>query len=95
MSLDDATVRKIAFLARIDVPEQALSPLAKELSGILDWIEQLQDVDTSAVEPMTGGTDKALNWRADKVADGNYADKVLENAPEAHEGFFGVPKVVE
>ncbi len=95
MSLDDATVRKIAFLARIEVPDQDLAPLAKELSGILDWIEQLQEVDTDAVEPMTGGTDMALSWRADNVSDGNYADKVLANAPEAHEGFFGVPKVVE
>ena len=95
MSLDDATVRKIAFLARIDVPDSDLAPLAKELSGILEWIEQLQEVDTDAVEPMTGGTDQALRWRTDTVADGGHAKKILTNAPEAHEGFFGVPKVVE
>jgi aspartyl-tRNA(Asn)/glutamyl-tRNA(Gln) amidotransferase subunit C len=95
MSLDDATVRKIAFLARIDVPDQDLAPLAQELSGILDWIEQLQEIDTNSVQPMTGGTDKVLDWRRDEVADGNYEDKVLANAPESHEGFFGVPKVVE
>ena len=95
MSLDDTTVRRIAVLARIDVPDQDLAPLAKELSGILNWIEQLQDVDTEAVEPMAGGTDRVLRWREDQVSDGGYADKVLANAPEAHEGFFGVPKVVE
>ena len=95
MSLDDATVRKIAFLARIDVAEADLAPLAKELTGILDWIEQLQEVDTEAVEPMTGGTDQTLRWRSDSVADGGHAEKILVNAPEAHEDFFGVPKVVE
>lgn len=95
MSLDDATVRKIAFLARINIADDQVAPLGQELSGILDWIEQLREVDTEAVEPMTGGTDQALRWRADAVADGGHADKVLINAPEAHEGFFGVPKVVE
>lgn len=95
MSLDDATVRKIAHLARISVPEKDLAPLAKELSGIMDWIEQLQEVDTSTVEPMTGGTDMTLNWRKDAVTDGGHPDKVLVNAPESHEGFFGVPKVIE
>ncbi len=95
MSLDDATVRKIAFLARIDIADEDLSPLAKELSGILDWIEQLQEVDTEAVEPMTGGTDQTLRWRKDAVSDGGHAEKILANAPESHEGFFGVPKVIE
>lgn len=95
MSLDDATVRKIAFLARVDVPEQDLAPLAKELSGILDWIEQLQEVATDDVEPMTGGTDQTLRWRSDTVADGGHPHKIMSNAPEAHEDFFGVPKVVE
>ncbi|MDE0801580.1 MAG: Asp-tRNA(Asn)/Glu-tRNA(Gln) amidotransferase subunit GatC [Rhodospirillaceae bacterium] len=95
MSLDDATVRKIAHLARISVAEKDIAPLAKELSGIMDWIEQLQEVDTSAVEPMTGGADMMLNWRKDAVTDGGHTDKVLANAPESHEGFFGVPKVIE
>ncbi|MDG2243065.1 MAG: Asp-tRNA(Asn)/Glu-tRNA(Gln) amidotransferase subunit GatC [Rhodospirillaceae bacterium] len=95
MSLDDATVRKIATLARIDLADADLAPLAKELSGIMSWIEQLQEVDTDAVEPMSGGTDMTLSWRKDAVSDGGHADKVLANAPEAHEGFFGVPKVVE
>jgi aspartyl-tRNA(Asn)/glutamyl-tRNA(Gln) amidotransferase subunit C len=94
MSLDDATVRKIAFLARIDVTDADLGQLAKELSGIFDWIEQLQEVDTEAVEPMTGGTDQALRWREDTVSDGGHADKITANAPETHEGFFGVPKVL-
>lgn len=95
MSLDDATVRKIAHLARISVAEKDIAPLAKELSGIMDWIEQLQEVDTSEVEPMTGGTDMTLNWRKDAVTDGGHPDKVLANAPESHEGFYGVPKVIE
>ena len=95
MSLDDATVRKIAFLARIDIADDQVELLGKELSGILDWIEQLREVDTEAVEPMTGGTDQSLRWRADAVADAGHAGKVLANAPESHEGFFGVPKVVE
>jgi len=95
MSLNDSTVRKIAVLARIEVQEQDLAPLAKELGGILDWIEQLQDVNTDDVHPMTGGADQPLQWRTDAVADGGHAEKILNNAPEAHEGFFGVPKVVE
>ena len=95
MSLNDATVRKIAQLARIELQDQDLAPLANELSSILDWIEQLQDVNTDEVEPMTGGADQSLQWRTDIVADGGHAEKILNNAPEAHEGFFGVPKVVE
>jgi aspartyl-tRNA(Asn)/glutamyl-tRNA(Gln) amidotransferase subunit C len=95
MSLDKATVRRIAHLARIEVADADLEPLARELSGILDWIAQLQEVDTSAVEPMTGGTDMKLVWRKDAVTDGGHPEKVLANAPDRHEGFFAVPKVVE
>ena len=95
MSLDKATVRRIAILARIDVPEADLEPLAKELSHILGWIEQLRQVDTENVRPMSGGTDLKLAWRADVVTDGGHPDKVLANAPEAQDGFFTVPKVVE
>lgn len=95
MSLDDATVRKIAHLARIDVAEGDLAPLANELSNIFDWIEQLQEVDTDNVEPMTGGTHRVLKWREDAVSDGGHPDKVVKNAPDSHEGFFGVPKVIE
>jgi aspartyl-tRNA(Asn)/glutamyl-tRNA(Gln) amidotransferase subunit C len=92
MSLDKATVRRIATLARIEVPDADLEAVAGQLSGILDWIEQL---NTSSVAPMTGGTDLKLQWRKDVVTDGDKADKVLANAPDGHDSFFGVPKVVE
>lgn len=95
MSLDKATVRRIATLARIEVPDADLDTVAEQLSGILNWIEQLKEVDTSNVAPMTGGTDLKLQWREDAVNDGDKVDKVLANAPDRHDGFFGVPKVVE
>jgi len=95
MSLDKATVQRIATLARINVPDADLEPLAKELSHILGWIEQLSEVDTENVPPMSGGTDLKLAWRTDVVADGGHPDKVLANAPDARDGFFTVPKVVE
>jgi aspartyl-tRNA(Asn)/glutamyl-tRNA(Gln) amidotransferase subunit C len=95
MSLDKATVRRIAHLARIEVPDADLEPMAKELQGIMNWIEQLKEVNTDAVAPMTGGTDMKLAWRADAVTDGAQADKVLANAPDKHDSFFSVPKVVE
>lgn len=95
MSLDKATVRNIAFLARIEVPDEALEPLAAELSSIIGWIEQLQEVDTKGVEPMASVADMSLHWREDAVTDGGNPAKVLANAPEAAEGFFLVPKVVE
>jgi len=95
MSLDKATVQKIAVLARIEVPEADLEPLARELSGILGWIEQLQEVNTDKVVPMSGGTDLTLPWRADAVTDGGFVEKVVANAPDGADGFFTVPKVVE
>ncbi|MFN3075421.1 MAG: Asp-tRNA(Asn)/Glu-tRNA(Gln) amidotransferase subunit GatC [Alphaproteobacteria bacterium] len=95
MSLDKATVRNIAFLARIELPEEAIEPLVGELSSILGWIEQLQEVDTNGVEPMTSVAAMSLPWRDDVVADGNISGRVLANAPEAEDGFFLVPKVVE
>lgn len=95
MSLDKATVRRIATLARIEVQDADLDTVAEQLSGILNWIEQLKEVDTTNVAPMTGGTDLKLQWRKDAVNDGDRADKVLANAPDSHDGFFGVPKVVE
>ena len=95
MSLDKATIRRIATLARIEVPEAELEATAARLSTILSWIEQLQDVNTDGVAPMSGGTDLKLPWRADVVNDGGITDKVLANAPDANDGFFGVPKVVE
>lgn len=95
MSLDKATVRRIATLSRIEVADEDLETVAGQLSGILNWIEQLKEVDTSNVAPMTGGTDLKLTWRKDEVTDGDLVDKVLANAPDGHDGFFGVPKVVE
>ena len=95
MSLDKTTVRKIANLARIDVPDAELQGLAHELSGILHWVEQLKEVDTSHVEPLTSVTNQALRWREDKVSDGGYAADVVANAPDRLDGFFAVPKVVE
>ncbi len=95
MSLDKDTVRKIAFLARIKVPNQALEPLAAELSAILGWVEQLSEVDTSDVPPMTSVAEMTWPRRADTVTDGGRADDVLANAPERKDDFFAVPKVVE
>ncbi|GIK99275.1 MAG: aspartyl/glutamyl-tRNA(Asn/Gln) amidotransferase subunit C [Alphaproteobacteria bacterium] len=95
MSLDRKAVAHIATLARIRVPESDLDGFAGELSTILDWVEQLNEVDTSAVEPMTSVVKVSLPRRTDQVTDGNCRDKVLANAPEPAHGFFTVPKVVE
>jgi aspartyl-tRNA(Asn)/glutamyl-tRNA(Gln) amidotransferase subunit C len=95
MAIDAATVRKVANLARIREPEDRLEPLAQELSAILAWIEQLGEVDTDGVEPMTSVVAAKLPMRQDVVTDGAYVDKILANAPKADNGFFIVPKVVE
>ncbi|WP_439544627.1 Asp-tRNA(Asn)/Glu-tRNA(Gln) amidotransferase subunit GatC [Sandarakinorhabdus sp.] len=99
MSVTDETVRKIARLARIAVAEDDVPGLTGELNGILGWIEQLGEVDTSGIEPMPSVMDIAgsgtLRWRDDVVSDGNIQDKVLANAPDATSGFFAVPKVIE
>jgi len=95
MSIDTDTVRKVAHLARIAVREDELAPLAAELNGILGWIEQLGEVDVTGVEPMTSVTPMALKRRTDEVTDGDRQSDILANAPDAREGFFTVPKVVE
>ena len=95
MSVDKQTVRKVARLARIAVPEERLEPLAAELNGILAWIEQLNEVDVEGVEPMTTPVKMTLPMREDKVTDGNKRDQVLANAPRTEDGFFVAPKVVE
>jgi aspartyl-tRNA(Asn)/glutamyl-tRNA(Gln) amidotransferase subunit C len=95
MPLDTNTVRTIAQLARIRVAEEHLDALARELSGIIQWVEQLAELDTSDVEPMTSVTAMTLKLRDDDVTDGGIRDAVLANAPEAVEGFYVVPKVVE
>ncbi|MCR6630892.1 MAG: Asp-tRNA(Asn)/Glu-tRNA(Gln) amidotransferase subunit GatC [Magnetospirillum sp.] len=99
MSLDKATVRNIAELARIEVREDELDHLAGELSGILTFVEQLAEVNTDGVEPMASVAAITLPMRKDVVTDGGYAQAVLANAPDAIQeedgGFFTVPKVVE
>ena len=95
MSLDHATVRRIAALARIRVEDEEVDHLCQELYGILGWIEQLQEVDVSGVEPLAGAANMAAPMRADVVTDGGYPDKVLSNAPERIGDFYVVPKVVE
>jgi len=95
MALDSKTVARVATLARIRVPEADLAPLAEELSHIVSWIEQLGEVDTSGIEPMTRVMAMTLPMRDDVVTDGDRRDAVLANAPHATETFFTVPKVVE
>jgi len=95
MSLDLATVRRIAALARIHVEDDEAERLQSELNSILGWIEQLNEVDIEGVDPLTGGTHMALKMRDDVVTDGGYPEKILANAPERIGEFFAVPKVVE
>jgi aspartyl-tRNA(Asn)/glutamyl-tRNA(Gln) amidotransferase subunit C len=95
MSIDIETARKVASLARIRVEEDELPALAGEFNAILGFIEQLSEVDVAGVEPMVSVTPMRLTRRPDGVTDGGYPDKILANAPDAREGFFTVPKVVE
>ena len=95
MALDKATVARIAALARIKVPEAELDALAGELSKILTWVERLNEIDVTGVEPMTAVTHVRPPLRDDVVNDGRIQEKILANAPETTNGFFVVPKVVE
>lgn len=95
MAIDIDTARRVAKLARIKVEEQELPALAQEFSAILGFIEQLGEVDVEGVEPMTSVTPQRLKRREDLVTDGDQPHQVLANAPDAREGFFAVPKVVE
>ncbi|WP_029004523.1 Asp-tRNA(Asn)/Glu-tRNA(Gln) amidotransferase subunit GatC [Azorhizobium doebereinerae] len=95
MSVDQATVRRVAHLARVAVSEEELEPLKGELNAILAFVEQLADLDVANVEPMTGVIPMELPMREDVVSDGHYPEKILANAPESEGGFFTVPKVVE
>lgn len=95
MAIDADTVRKVARLARIREREERLAPLAAELNGIIQWIEQLAEVDTDGVEPMTSAVAVTLPMRDDVVTEGGDASVVLLNAPRSRDGFFVVPKVVE
>ncbi len=95
MSVDTATVKKVASLARIAITDADAQRLAPELNNILGWVEQLGEVDTSSVEPMTAVIPNKLRLRDDVVNDGDMRDAVLANAPVAEHGFFAVPKVIE
>jgi aspartyl-tRNA(Asn)/glutamyl-tRNA(Gln) amidotransferase subunit C len=95
MEVDEATVRRIARLARIKMSAAEAKGLDKELNGILDWVRQLDEVDTSAVEPMTRVVPIDLRKRDDKVTDGDIADDIVKNAPLVEDHYFVVPKIVE
>jgi aspartyl-tRNA(Asn)/glutamyl-tRNA(Gln) amidotransferase subunit C len=95
MQVDEKTVRKIARLARIKVTDAEAQSLQGELSGILDWVKMLDEVNTDGVEPLTSVVAMQLRQREDKVTDGEKAAEVTQNAPMTEDGFFVVPKVVE
>jgi aspartyl-tRNA(Asn)/glutamyl-tRNA(Gln) amidotransferase subunit C len=95
MSVDAATVRRIAHLARIAVKEEEVEHLKGELNAMLAFVEQLSEVDVSGVEPMTSVTPMAMKKRADEVTGGGIADDIVRNAPATEDHFFLVPKVVE
>lgn len=95
MSVDTATVRHIAKLARIAVTDGEAAALVPELNNIIGWIEQLAEVDVAGIEPMTAVIPNILRLRDDVVTDGGKRDAVLANAPVAEHGFFAVPKVIE
>ena len=95
MVLDKTTVSRIARLAQLGVPEETQDAMATELSDILDWVEQLKEVDTSGVAPMTSAVEVGARRRGDSITEANRRDEVLSTAPEASDGFFAVPKVIE
>lgn len=95
MSVDKDTVRRVARLARLAFPEERLAPMAGELNQMLAWVEQLNEVDTSSVEPMTSVVKVSLKMREDVVTDGGRANDVVKNAPLGEDNYFAVPKVVE
>jgi aspartyl-tRNA(Asn)/glutamyl-tRNA(Gln) amidotransferase subunit C len=95
MSVDKNTVKRVARLARLALPEERLEPMAGELNRMLAWVEQLNEVDTSSVEPMTSVVKMSLKMRDDVVTDGGAAEAVVKNAPLGDEHYFAVPKVVE
>lgn len=95
MIVDKSHVRKAANLARIAVPEERLETLSQELNSILNWVEQLKEVDVEGVEPLANPVEMPLPLRVDTITDGDKRDQVLANAPRSEDGFFVVPKVVE
>lgn len=95
MAIDSATVRRVAHLSRIALPEDQVAPMVDELNAILAWIEQLNEVDVEGVEPMTSAVAQKLPMRVDEVTDGFDPKAVLANAPKSEDGFFVVPRSVE
>jgi len=95
MSVDAATVKRVAHLARIKIDDDRSAVMAEELSKILGWVEMLGEVNTDGVEPLAAVIPNTLRWREDVVTDGGIQDKVLQNAPKSEYGFFAVPKVIE
>ncbi|WP_339704355.1 Asp-tRNA(Asn)/Glu-tRNA(Gln) amidotransferase subunit GatC [uncultured Sphingosinicella sp.] len=95
MSVDAATVKRVAHLARIKIDDDRSAVMAEELSKILGWVEMLGEVNTDGVEPLAAVIPNTLRWREDVVTDGGIQDKVLSNAPKSEYGFFAVPKVIE
>ena len=95
MSLVKSTVKRVSQLAQIDIDESDLEGTAEELNKIFSWIELLKEVDTTGIEPLASVTGHKLPMRSDDVSDGEYPDRVLENAPDRQANFFAVPKVVE
>jgi len=95
MSVSSEQVRHIAKLARIAMSDEEIERLVPELNNILGWVEQLGEVNTDGVEPLTAVIDQKLRLRDDAVTDGDERDAILANAPDAEHGFFAVPKVIE
>ena len=95
MSVNESQVRHVAKLARLALSDAEIDKMVPELNNILGWVEQLGEVDTDGVEPLTAVIDLKLRLRDDVVTDGDIRDKVLLNAPDAQHGFFAVPKVIE
>jgi aspartyl-tRNA(Asn)/glutamyl-tRNA(Gln) amidotransferase subunit C len=95
MSVDKDTVRRIARLAHLALPEERTEPMVKELNGILAWVEQLKEVDVDGIAPLTSVVEQRLKMRDDVVTDGGQADALMSNAPDGEDHFFVVPKVVE
>jgi aspartyl-tRNA(Asn)/glutamyl-tRNA(Gln) amidotransferase subunit C len=95
MSVDAATVRRVARLARLKLEDEEVEPLVGELNAILGWVEQLREVDCAGIEPMTTVMPLRLRWREDAVTEGDQVEAVLANAPDARHGFFAVPKVID
>lgn len=95
MSVDTATVKRIARLARIAVSEEEADALKGELNSILQWVEQLGELDVEGVEPLTSVVEMKMKKREDVVTDGDRAADIVKNAPETEDGYFVVPKVIE